>query len=63
MEEEYYIIAKWAQEDLETLYNLANNNNNNNNNNNKSIPYMIGSFTYKATGFVVFFLCSISWPM
>ena len=28
------IIVKWAQEDVETLYNLLNNNNNNNNNNN-----------------------------
>jgi len=27
------MIAKWAQEDVETLYNLLNNNNNNNNNN------------------------------
>jgi hypothetical protein len=26
MEEEDYIIAKWAQEDVETLYNLLNNN-------------------------------------
>jgi hypothetical protein len=24
MEEEDYIIAKWAQEDVETLYNLLN---------------------------------------
>jgi hypothetical protein len=24
MEEENYIIAKWAQEDVETLYNLLN---------------------------------------
>ena len=27
------MIAKWAQEDVETLDNLLNNNNNNNNNN------------------------------
>jgi hypothetical protein len=27
------MIAKWAQEDVETSYNLLNNNNNNNNNN------------------------------
>jgi hypothetical protein len=26
--------CQWAQEDVETLYNLLNNNNNNNNNNN-----------------------------
>ena len=26
------MIAKWAQEDVETLDNLLNNNNNNNNN-------------------------------
>jgi hypothetical protein len=26
MEEEYYIIAKWAQEDVETLYNMLHNN-------------------------------------
>ena len=25
-------VVKWAQEDVETLYNLLNNNNNNNNN-------------------------------
>jgi hypothetical protein len=24
--EEDYVIAKWAQEDVETLYNLLNNN-------------------------------------
>jgi hypothetical protein len=32
LEEEDYIhvIAKWAQEDVETLYNLLYNNNNNN---------------------------------
>jgi hypothetical protein len=29
LEEEDYIIAKWAQEDVETLYSLLNNNNNN----------------------------------
>ena len=34
MEEEDNIIVKWAQEDVETSYNLLNNNNNNNNNNN-----------------------------
>ena len=34
MEEEDSIIVKWAQEDVETSYNLLNNNNNNNNNNN-----------------------------
>jgi hypothetical protein len=28
MEEEDYIIAKWVQEDVETLYNLLNNSNN-----------------------------------
>jgi len=27
MEEEDTIIVKWAQEDVETLYNLPNNNN------------------------------------
>jgi hypothetical protein len=27
LEEEDYIIAKWAQEDVETLYNLLNKNN------------------------------------
>ena len=27
MEEEDYIIATWAQEDVETLYSLINNNN------------------------------------
>ena len=32
MEEEDNIIVKWAQEDVETSYNLLNNNNNNNNN-------------------------------
>ena len=26
MEEEDYIIATWAQEDVQTLYNLLNNN-------------------------------------
>jgi hypothetical protein len=26
LEEEDYIIAKWAQEDVEALYNLLNNN-------------------------------------
>jgi hypothetical protein len=26
MKEEDYIIAKWAQEDVATLYNLLNNN-------------------------------------
>ena len=31
MEEEDNIIVKWAQEDVETSYNLLNNNNNNNN--------------------------------
>jgi hypothetical protein len=31
-EEEHSIVAKLAQEDVETLYNLLNNNNNNNNN-------------------------------
>jgi hypothetical protein len=40
MEEEDYIIAKWAQEDVETLYSLLNNNNNNNNNNNKTWWYV-----------------------
>ena len=30
MEEEDNIIVKWAQEDVETSYNLLNNNNNNN---------------------------------
>ena len=30
------MIAKWAQEDVETLDNLLNNNNNNNNNINTS---------------------------
>ena len=29
MEEEDNIIVKWAQEDVETSYNLLNNNNNN----------------------------------
>jgi len=29
MEEEYNIIVKWAQEDVETSYSLLNNNNNN----------------------------------
>jgi hypothetical protein len=29
MEEEDYVIAEWAQEDVETLYSLLNNNNNN----------------------------------
>jgi hypothetical protein len=29
-----YYNCQWAQEDVETLYNLLNNNNNNNNNNN-----------------------------
>ena len=29
MEDEDYIIATWAQEDVETSYNLLNNNNNN----------------------------------
>jgi hypothetical protein len=33
LKEEYNIINKWAQEDVNTLYNLLNNNNNNNNNN------------------------------
>ena len=33
MEEEDNIIVKWAQENVETSYNLLNNNNNNNNNN------------------------------
>ena len=33
MEEEDNIIVKWAQEDVETSYNLLNNKNNNNNNN------------------------------
>ena len=28
LEEEDYIIVKWAQEDVETSYNLLNNNNN-----------------------------------
>ena len=28
LEEEDTIIVKWAQEDVETLYNLLNNNNN-----------------------------------
>ena len=28
------MIAKWAQEDVETLDSLLNSNNNNNNNNN-----------------------------
>jgi len=32
--EEDNIIVKWAQENVETSYNLLNNNNNNNNNNN-----------------------------
>jgi hypothetical protein len=27
LEEEDYIIAKWAQKDVETLYNLLNKNN------------------------------------
>jgi len=27
MEEEYNIIVKWAQEDVETSYNLLNDNN------------------------------------
>ena len=31
MEEEDNIIVKWAQEDVETSYNLLNNNNKNNN--------------------------------
>jgi hypothetical protein len=30
MEEEDYVIAEWAQEDVGTLYSLLNNNNNNN---------------------------------
>jgi hypothetical protein len=30
LEEEHSIIAKLAQEDVETLYNLLHNNNNNN---------------------------------
>jgi len=30
LEEEDAIIVKWAQEDVETLYNLLNNNNNKN---------------------------------
>jgi hypothetical protein len=30
--ERRYYICQWAQEDVETLYNLLNNNNNNNNN-------------------------------
>jgi hypothetical protein len=29
LEEEDKIIGKWAQEDVNTLYNLLNNNNNN----------------------------------
>jgi len=29
LEEEDNLIVKWAQEDVETLYNLLNNNNNN----------------------------------
>jgi hypothetical protein len=29
MEEEDFIIAKWAQEDVGTLYSLLNNNNKN----------------------------------
>jgi len=33
LEEKDRMIAKWAQEDVETLDNLLNNNNNNNNNN------------------------------
>jgi hypothetical protein len=28
LEEEDYVIAKWAQEDVETLYILINSNNN-----------------------------------
>jgi len=32
LEEKDRMIAKWAQEDVETLDNLLNNNNNNNNN-------------------------------
>jgi len=40
------MVAKWAQEDVETLDKLLNNNNNNNNNNNKGLnscvfPYFI----------------------
>ena len=29
LEEEDYIIVKWAQEDVETMHSLLNNNNNN----------------------------------
>jgi hypothetical protein len=29
-----YYSCQWAQENVETLYDLLNNNNNNNNNNN-----------------------------
>jgi len=36
MEEEDNIIVKWAQEDVEALYNLLNNDDNNNNNNNNN---------------------------
>jgi hypothetical protein len=34
MEKEDTVSVQWAQEDVETSYNLLNNNNNNNNNNN-----------------------------
>jgi len=35
------MIAKWAQEDVETLDKLLNNNNNNNNNNNKLVVHIV----------------------
>ena len=41
MEEEDNIIVKWAQEDVETSYNLINNNNNNNNNNINTLSFAL----------------------
>jgi hypothetical protein len=35
LEEEDSIMAKWAQEDVETSYNLLNNDDDDDNNNNK----------------------------
>ena len=45
MEEEGNIIVKWAQEDVETLYNLVNNNNNF-----KSVFSTQRHWYYRATG-------------
>ena len=44
----YNIIVKWAQEDVETSYNLLNNNNNNSNNNNNFTNNHIGHCTHTA---------------